>query len=183
MRVSRNDVRTVLYDADVAQVNGGSGDRPDGRAQQDGKITAQGGVGSSDTLNLARPHVSGRHHQSGLADGGDSLFGRDLILAKLVGIEGDDDGALVSAERRRGGYARKGRKERADAIDGVVLQFALGVAGTTKDQFTNGDAAGVKARDEGRHGSRRHEGAGTVDVTDGLRHRLAHVGALVKRAS
>ena len=49
-----------------------------------------------------------------------------------------------------------------------------------EDQLADGDAAGVEARDERRHGAGRHEGAGAIHVADRLRHRLAHVGALVK---
>ena len=63
------------------------------------------------------------------ADRGDRLFRGDLILLQLVGIERDDDGPLVSAEGRRRGYAGQGGKQRADAVDGVVLQFALRVTG------------------------------------------------------
>ena len=46
-----------------------------------------------------------------------------------------------------------------------------------KTSWPTGNAAGVEARDERRHGARRHEGARAVDVADRLRHRLAHVGA------
>ena len=54
------------------------------------------------------------------------------------------------------------------------------VGGAAEDELSDGDAAGVEARDERRHGAGRHEGAGAVDVADGLGHRLAHVGALVE---
>ena len=99
---------------------------------------------------------------------------------QLVGIERDDDGALVAAEGRRRGDAGKRGEQRADAVDGEILQFALGASGAAEDQLADGDAAGVEARDERRHGARRHEGAGAVDVADRLRHGLAHVGALVE---
>ena len=64
-------------------------------------------------FDLAGPRIAGRHHQAGLADGGDRFIGRDLILVQLVGIESDDDGSLVSAEGRRGGDAGKSREEAA----------------------------------------------------------------------
>ena len=52
--------------------------------------------------------------------------------------------------------------------------------GAAEDELADGDAAGVEAGDEGRDGAGRHEGAGAGDVGHGLRHRLAHVRALVE---
>ena len=151
-----------------------------GVLEQLGEIAAQSGVGPGDALDVAGPHVAGRHHQRGLADGGDGLFGRDPVLPELVGIERDDDGPLVSAERRRRGNAGQRREERAHAVDGEILHLALRAGGAAEDQHADGDASGIETRDEGRHRSGRHEGAGAVHVADCLRHRLAHVSALVE---
>ena len=126
VRVGGDDIGAVLDGADIAQINGGAGDRADGRAQQLGEVAAQRGVGAGDALDGAGVHVARRHHQGGLVDGGDGLFGRDAVLAELVGIERDHDGALVSAERRRRGDARKRGEERAHAVDGEILQLAGG---------------------------------------------------------
>ena len=112
-----------------------------------------------------------------LADGGDRFVRRDLILLQLVGIERDDDGPLVSSERRRRGNARQRRKQRPHAVQREILQFALRVRRAGEDQLADRHAARVETRDKRRDGSRRHEGAGAVHIADRLRHRLAHVGA------
>ena len=52
---------------------------------------------------------------------------RDLILPQLVGIERDDDGSLVPAERRRRGNARQRREQRTHAVEREILQLALRV--------------------------------------------------------
>ena len=124
--------------------------------------------------------VAGGHDEARLGDGGDGFVGRDAVLLELVGIERDDDGALVAAEGRRRGDAGQRGEQRAHAVEREVLHFALGVGGAAEDKLADGDAAGVEARDEGRHGAGRHEGARAVHVADGLRHRLAHVGAFVE---
>ncbi len=58
------------------------------------------------------------------------------------------------------------------AVEREILHFALRSGGTAEDQLADRHAACVETGDEGRHGSRRHEGAGAVDVADGFGHRL-----------
>ena len=124
-------------------------------------------------FDLAGPHIAGGHHQRGLAHRRDGFFGRDAVLLELVRIERDHDGPLVAAERRRRGNAGQRREQRAHAVEREILQLALRVRGAAEDQLADGHAARVEASDEGRHGSRRHEGAGAIYIADRLRHGLA----------
>ena len=77
------------------------------------KIGAQGGVGPSDAVDRARPHVSGRHHKRTLTHGGDGFIGRDLVLVQFIGIERNDDGPLVppngGGAETPGSVANRGR--------------------------------------------------------------------------
>src|SRR4029079_7154681 len=61
--VCGDDVGAVLYRADVAQVNGGSGDRTDGRVEQFREVAAEGRAGARDTFHLSGEHVAGRHDE------------------------------------------------------------------------------------------------------------------------
>ena len=106
--------------------------------------------------------------------------GEIRYCCSLSGIERDDDGSLVAAERRRRGDAGQRREQGPHAVEREILQFALRVRGAAENQLTHRHAARIEARDEGRHRSRRHEGAGAVHIADRLRHRLRHVGAFVK---
>ncbi len=101
-------------------------------------------------------------------------------MAEFIGVKGDDDGLLVPAKRRGSRHSRQGGKQRAHAIDGIVLEFALRVGRTAENQLTYRDAARVEPCNERRHCSWRHEGAGAVHVAYRFRHRLAHVGPRVK---
>ena len=178
--VGGDEIGAVLDGADVAQEDGRAGDRADGGGEQLGKIAAQSRVGAGDALDVAGPHVARRHHERGFADGGNGLFGRDLVLPELVGIEHDDDGALVSAEGRRRGNAGERRKQRPHTVQREILHLGLRAGGAAEDQHADGDASGIETRDEGRHRSRRHEGAGAVHIPDSLGHRLTHVSALME---
>ena len=167
--------------ADVAQVDGGPGPGRIGRAQQFRQVAAQRGVGAGDAHRGSPVHMLPDGITSvASVDRGDRLLRRDPVLLELVGIERDDDGALVAAERRRRGDARQRREQRAHAVQREILHLARAAVGAAEDQLAHGNAAGVETRDERRHGARRHEGAGAVHVADRLRHRLAHVRARMK---
>jgi hypothetical protein len=105
----------------------------------------------------------------------DDLIGRHLIGAEAVGIDADDHGPLVAAERRRGRHPRQTGEHRPDLEQRLVLDLAdrLGLAG--EDQVADRHATGVEPGDERRDGARRHERPRPVDVADGLGHRLCHV--------
>ena len=117
---------------------------------------------------------------AGLADRCDGFFRRDPVLLQFVGIERDDDGALVSTERRRRGNTGQSREQGPHAVDREILHFALRVVVLLKTSWPTATLPGIEARDERLHGSRRHEGAGAVHVADRFRHGLGHVGALVE---
>ena len=144
------------------------------------QVAAERGVGARDAVERSGGDVARWHHEGGTGDGGDGFVGRDAVLQELVGIQGDDDGALVAAERGRRGDSGQGGEEGAHAIEREILHFALRSGGAAEDQLADCHAARVETGDEGRHGSRRHEGAGAVDVADGFGHRLTQVGALVE---
>ncbi len=57
------------------------------------------------------------------------------------------------------------------------MQLAHAARFAAEHQIAHGHAAGVKARDERRHGARRHESPGAIHVRDRLGHRLRHVRA------
>jgi hypothetical protein len=100
--------------------------------------------------------------------------------SQLAGVEHDHDGPLVSAEWRRGGNSGQCGKQRPHAIEREILQLALRVRCAAENQLPYRHAACVEARDEGRHGSGRHECTGAVNVADSLSHRLGHVGTFMK---
>ena len=102
------------------------------------------------------------------------------VLAQLVRIERDHDGALIPSERRRGRDSRKRGKHRAHPIQCEILNFGLRAIRANKGELTYRNAAGIKARDERRDCSRGHKGPGPVYVADGLRHGIGHVGVRLK---
>ena len=95
----------------------------------------------------------------------------------MSGSSANDDGALAAAERRRCRHARQGREQRAHLEQRRVLKLGDRFRLAGEDEVADRNAAGVEPHHERRHGSRRHEGAGAVDVADRLRHGLRHVGA------
>ena len=181
VRVGGDEVGAVFDGADVAQVDAWC-PRRGGWAcsRSSGRLPPRAALVRAMRLSVPVGDIARRHHEARLGDGGDGFVGRDAVLLELVGIERDDDGALVAAERGRRGNAGQSGEQRTHAVEREILHFALGSGGAAEDQLADGDAAGVEARDERRHGSRGHEGAGAVHVADGFRHRLAQVGALVK---
>ena len=106
--VGGDQICSVLDGSDIAQIDRGSGDWPDGHTEQFSEIAAEGGVGAGDALQLAGPHVTGGHNERRFVDRLDGFFGGDLVLAQLIGIEHDHDGALAPSERRRRGDAGQG---------------------------------------------------------------------------
>lgn len=175
-----NDVRSVLDCADIAQVDGRARRRADGRAQEFRKISTEGRVRPRNAVDLSGPHVPGGHHQRRGADRRDGFVRRNAVLPELVRIERDDDRPLVPSKWRWSRNPGQGGKQRTHAVQGKILQLALRARGTAEQQLADGDAAGVKSRDEGRHRARRHERPRAVDITYGLRHGLRHVRAFVE---
>ena len=112
------------------------------------------------------PVSQGLHH----------VLGRQIVRLQSLGIDVDDDGVLVAAERRRRRDARQAGEHRPDLEQGLVLDFAdaLGLAG--QHQVADRHAAGIEAHAEGPDGAGRHEGPCPVDVLDRLGHGLGHVG-------
>src|ERR1035441_2824841 len=81
------------------------------------------------------------------------------------------DCSSLSGVRGRRGNTGQGSEQGAHAVEREILHFALGSGGAAENQLADSHAARVETRDEGRHGSGRHEGAGTVDIADGFAHR------------
>ena len=113
--------------ADIAEVDGGAG------AGRIGVFSSSGRLPPSAALVRAmRFSVAGaRCCPTGMttlrvADGGDGFVGRDAVWLELVGVERDDDGALVAAEGRRGGNAGQGGEQRTHAVEREILHLALG---------------------------------------------------------
>ena len=135
VRIGGDDVGAVFDGADVAQIDGGSRHGPDRRAQQFGEIAAERGVGSGDAHRFAGPHIARGHHERALLTAAMASSGEMLILLQLVGIERDDDGALVAAERGRRGNAGQRREQRAHAVQREVLHLALSCGSLLKTSW------------------------------------------------
>src|SRR5580692_11969955 len=125
MGVGGNDIGPVLNRADIPEKHTRAGDRADRCTQKFSKVTTQRGISPRDTLQLASPHISGGHHQSGFAHCGDRLVGGNLVLLEFVGIECDDDRSLISSEWWRSRYARQGCEKRPYTVQCEILQLAL----------------------------------------------------------
>ncbi len=124
---------------------------------------------------VAHENVPGGGHAVRLGDGLSHLVGRDVVEAELVGLEVDEDGAQRSAERRRRGDPGERREHRPHAVQGRVLKLAQGAGRAREREIADRDVSGVEAQDEGRHGPRRHERFGAIDVIDRFRQGRRHV--------
>src|SRR4029079_17250214 len=107
---------------------------------------AESGVGPGDAVQSAHGDIARRHHEARLSDGCDGFVRRYAVLLKLVGIERDDNGPLVAAERGRRGNSWQGGEQRTHAVEREILHFALRSGSTAEDQLADRDAAGVEAR-------------------------------------
>src|SRR5258705_6012469 len=133
-----------------------------------------------DAIERAVIKIPGWAHDRTGAYSRDRLLRRDMVLLQLVGIECDNDCPLIAAKRWGSGDPGQCRKQRPHLIEGEVLKFALGVVGTREEKQANSDASGIEAGNEWRYSPWRHEGPSSRDITDGLRHRLLHVGTFTK---
>ncbi len=100
-----------------------------------------------------------------------------MISLQFPWIDVDHDRALIASEGRRGGYAGQRGKDRSHAIEGQVLNLGERSGWTGKDQVAYRQGSRVIADDKRRHRSGWHKGAGTVDVGNCLRQRIAHIRA------
>src|SRR5262245_24285161 len=108
MRVACDDVGAVVDCPDVAKVNRRTGCRTDWGVEKLGKIPAKRGVGSRNAIDFIGAQITRRLNDGSLVHGGDSFFGRDTVLLKLIGIERNDDRPLCSAKwwGRRNAFQR-----------------------------------------------------------------------------
>src|SRR5262249_36928511 len=184
--------RALAVDEPVAGGDVGGGvDHPGDVADVDGRVGAEADRDVLQGLDVVPHHRVDRHHRRLAVDGdvagrgdlvaagngGDHLVGRQVVLLELLGVGAEDDGALVAAERRRARDAGQAGGRGPDSIEREVLNLADALGPALEDEIANGNAPGVKAHDERRHGPRRHERAGAVDVADRFGHGLGHVGA------
>ena len=139
-----------------------------------------GGVDGDEQVLVAEGEIAGRRDDVGACEGGGDFLGRHAGAAQAVRDEVDQDAAGAAAEGRRSRDAGQGGEERADGVEGGVLQLGDGARLAGEDELADRHAAGVETHHERRHGAGRHHGARAVHVTDGLAHGLRHVRAGVE---
>ncbi len=130
-----------------------------------------------EAVEVARPQVARWHDCVAGGNRFDDLFGRHSVLAEALGVGANDHRALVAPKRRRRADSGQRREHRPHAEERQILNLSDAARVTGKDKLSDRHAARVKTHDEGRHGARRHECARPLDISDGLRERLAHVRA------
>ncbi len=170
--VSRGNVRAVLDDADVAQVN--VRPRPDGDIAQLARVFDHC-VHRDDRHLVLDAGVAGRRDRVARGEGGDDGIGRQVVSAQPLGIHADDNRPLVAPEGRRRRDAGQAGEHRPHAEQGLILNLADGFRVAGQHQIADRHAAGIEAHDERRHRAGRHERARAINVADHLRHRLGHV--------
>jgi len=138
------------------------------------------GVGGDEEHAVLDADVAGGADDVAGGQRGDDLLGGDGVGPQAVGVDAEDDGAGVAAEGGRSRDAGEGGEHGSDLEEGLVLDLADGLGVGGEDEVADGDGAGVEAHDEGGDGAGGHEGAGAVDVLDGLGHGLGHVGTGVE---
>ncbi len=112
----------------------------------------------------------------------DHVVRRQVVGTQPIGIDVDDDGADVGAERRGAdGAGDIGLEQRPNALLGQVGQRAQRFALAGQHQVADRHAAGVHAHDLRRQHARRHARLRPVGLGDDLGHRLRHVRAGVER--
>src|SRR5712672_4314885 len=175
-RVAGLDVGAVFDRSDVAYEDRLRSVRADGNAVQTLEIP-DNGVHRHHWHEVADADVTGWADRVTGTQRLHHLVRRHVVGTQLVGIQVNEDGALARAEGRRCRHAWQGREQRAHLEERRVLKLGdcLRLAG--EDEVADWNAATVEPHHERRHGSRRHEGAGAVDVSDRLRRGLRHVGA------
>ena len=132
------------------------------------------------SIDVAGSHVAGRQDRVTRRNSLDHVVRRHLIFAEPVRINPDHDRSLVPAEWRRRRDSRQRREHRPDAKQGEVLNLTDVSSFAREYQLAYRNASRIVAHDERRDGSGRHEGPSPLNIRDGLRERLAHVGSGVK---
>ena len=128
-----------------------------------------------DAIEVAGANVTARQDRVARGDSPHHLVARQVECAQAIGIDTDDDRALACAERGRRRDAGQRRKDRPNPVERQVLNLADAARVAGEDQLSDRHGAGIEPDDERRHRSRRHEGAGAIDVRHRLRQRLVHV--------
>ena len=133
MRVGGDDVRAVFYGGDIAEEGGGRFAGTEGGGEEVLQMAAEGGVRLHEIVEIANADVAGGLDGTGLIDDFYGFFRRDAMGAHFIGIEADDDGALVASKGRRRGDAGECGEERADAVERDVLHLRGRARGAGED--------------------------------------------------